>query len=302
MSDTNAFDQGFDPYRFGRPVEPVPASKPTGKAILGASWRLMRTDPGLVVLPLMGAVLALVGFVILFVPGFAIGRAAGGSDDVAAVVGGILGLFVASATGIFFQAALVAGASMRADGIEPTLGTALAAAGRHWRQILGWAALSTVVGTTVRVVEQRLGIIGTLIGFLGGLAWAIATFFAVPVLVIEGVGPIEAVKRSSGIIKQVWGTSVRTTLRFGIIQVALVLVPMIVLFAGVITLLAGPLAVGAFLVVVGALALIGFGIVLGAISTYARTLIYRYATGRPVPGIEPALFAGAFRPKRRWRG
>ena len=53
--------------------------------------------------------------------------------------------------------------------------------------------------------------------------------------------------------------------------------------------------VGVPIAVIGAIALFLLGSVFGAISTYARGLIYRWSTGRPVPGIDPALFAGAFR-------
>lgn len=40
------------------------------------------------------------------------------------------------------------------------------------------------------------------------IAWAIVTYFVVPVLVVDGVGPIQAVKRSSAILKRTWGESV----------------------------------------------------------------------------------------------
>ena len=40
------------------------------------------------------------------------------------------------------------------------------------------------------------------------------------------------------------------------------------------------------------------GMVFAAIGSYARALIYRYANGRPVPGIDPMLFAGVFQPKK----
>ena len=38
--------------------------------------------------------------------------------------------------------------------------------------------------------------------------------------------------------------------------------------------------------------------IFSAISMYARALIHSYATGPPVPGIDPRLFAGVFRSKR----
>ena len=151
---------------------------------------------------------------------------------------------------------------------------------------------------------------GKIVGFLGGVAWAVATFFAVPVIVADGLGPIDALKKSAHTIRGIWGTSVRTTLRFGLIQLVLMIGPFILIMAGVFVAMsatsngsthAGGLATGIAIAAVGALLFIALGIVFGAISTYARALIYRWTTGRPVPGIDPALFAGAFAAKGRRR-
>ena len=50
------------------------------------------------------------------------------------------------------------------------------------------------------------------------------------------------------------------------------------------------------LILVGVSRFLVLSMVFSAISTYARAMIYRYATGRPVPGVDPQLFAGVFRP------
>jgi hypothetical protein len=294
-----------DPYRYGPPPAPVPASQPspTGKQILTATWGLLKQDRELIALPVVGSLFALVAFVVFFVPSLFIGGGDVGSGHqrFAVYVGVVLGGFLASIVSIFFQAALVIGAYQRADGYDPTFGGTLAAAWKMRRQIFGWAVFTTIVGTAIRLVEQRLGIFGRILGFLGGIAWAIATFFVVPVIVAEGLGPIEALKHSANTIKQVWGTSVRTTLRFGVIQFVLTIVPAIVFAAGVVLVSSGNAAGGVPVAAVGLIALFLLGAIFSAITTYARGLIYRWSTGRPVPGIDPALFAGAFRPRGRNR-
>jgi hypothetical protein len=57
----------------------------------------------------------------------------------------------------------------------------------------------------------------------------------------------------------------------------------------------------AALIIVGFVGLLALVMVFSAVSTYARALIYRYATGLPVPGIDPSLFVGVFRQKRSGR-
>jgi hypothetical protein len=132
----------------------------------------------------------------------------------------------------------------------------------------------------------------------------------VPVLIAEDLGPIDAVKRSARLIRETWGTSLRTTLRFGVLQMPAVLAPLALVAIGVAAMARGSgssgssviVAVGGLLVLIGVVAFIALAMVFSAVSTYARALIYRYATGRDVPGVDPLLFAGAFRQRRGRRG
>ncbi|MCW2497503.1 DUF6159 family protein [Jatrophihabitans sp.] len=298
-----------DPYRYGPPA-PQPAARfsgPTGKEILSSTWDLLKQDRAMIWLSLLGAASGVVAFLALFAPGFVVARLAGESSEVSGWIGAVLGGMLTSVVAIYFQAALVIGANVRADGGTPTFGGVLRQAWTLKWQIVQWAIVTTTVGLVVRLVEERLGVLGKIIGVLGGLAWAVASFFAVPVLVAGRLGPIEAVRESSRVIRTTWGTSLRTTLRFGVVQTLLLLLPMGLVFVGVMFLFAAngvvpALAVGAVLIVAGVLGFVGMSAIFGAITVYARALIYRYATGQPVPGLHPSLFAGAFvQKKRRWR-
>jgi hypothetical protein len=102
------------------------------------------------------------------------------------------------------------------------------------------------------------------------------------------------------LIRQTWGSSLRTTLRFGLIQLLLFLPTIAVIVIGVVAMASGgavAVTIGLFLVLIGVVALIALVMIFSAVATYARALIYRYATGRPIAGIDPQLFSGVFRPK-----
>lgn len=265
---------------------------------------MLKQDRELVWLPAIGALLALAAAGALFVPGWVLGDAAGGPThhSWAYWVGGIFASFGASVVGIYFQSALVIGANQRADGGDPTLRSCLDGAWAVRGRIIKWALLATTVGALIRAIERRFGAVGNIIGFLSGLAWAIATFLVVPVVVAEDIGPVAAAKRSGQLIKQTWGTSLRTTLRFGVIQAVIAIPAMIVLGIGFALLVDGGgahRALGAVLALAGGATLLAMGVVFSAISGYARALIYRYAVGEPVPGVDAALFAGVFQPRRR---
>jgi len=83
--------------------------------------------------------------------------------------------------------------------------------------ILGWAALAATVGLLLKAIQENSGTLGKIIAGVIGVVWSVMTFFVVPVLAYENVGPIEAVKRSSSIMKDKWGESIGASFSFGII-------------------------------------------------------------------------------------
>ena len=282
----------------------VPYVRADGKQLLSATWGLLRQDKELIVLPLIGSVFGLLAAVILFFPGYGLGWVAGGrhESDLAYWVGGALAAFGSTVVGVFFQAALVIGANQRADGGDPTMRSCLRGAWRRKWQILTWSVLATVVGLVLQQIQERLGFLGSVIKIFGSVAWGVATFVVVPVLVVEDVGTIGAIKRSAQILRDTWGTSLRTAVRGGVLAAVLWIVPTIVLAVGIGLAFVGDdgaLVVGILLAAVGGVALVVAATLIGAVGAYARALIYRYAVGLPTPGVPDRVLAGAFRPKKQ---
>jgi hypothetical protein len=112
---------------------------------------------------------------------------------------------VAYLIGIFFNAAVVGAATIRLQGGDPTMRDGLRLASSRLGKIAGWAAISATVGLILRSLEERAGFIGDLIIGLIGVVWGAITFFVVPVLLYEPVGPVEGIKRSAAIFKRRWG-------------------------------------------------------------------------------------------------
>lgn len=77
-----------------------------------------------------------------------------------------------------------------------------------------------------------LALISVLASSLVGMAWSLATFLAVPVLVTEDLGPMEALKRSSKLLKKTWGEQIVGGLSIGLVFALL----------GFVTLILGALA------------------------------------------------------------
>jgi hypothetical protein len=261
------------------------ANNPTGKAILRASLDLFKQDRQMIWLPVMATITAVLAFAIIAGPiGLAFGR-----NGFGIILGLACGTLVATAATVIFQVALVFAATDRIEGRTPTIGSSMAQAWGRRRVIFSWAILSAIVGTAIRLLEQRLGLVGRLIGIAGGLAWAIATFLVIPVLAFENVGPIEAIKRSSSILKARFGTIARGGLRFGFLFLGLSLGALLVLAIGVFAIAKHAYIVGVPVAAIGFVLLIAVSMYAQAAGMYMRTILYRFATDQPIPnlGVDP---------------
>jgi hypothetical protein len=75
-----------------------------------------------------------------------------------------------------------------------------------------------VVGVILRVLQQLPGIggiIGSITSLVGSLAWGLATFFVLPVLVMERRSALGSVKRSASVFRERWGETVVADIGIG---------------------------------------------------------------------------------------
>jgi hypothetical protein len=226
------------------------------------------------------------------------GFAAAGEIPIAGIVLGFA-FYAVQYTIIFYcNSALVGAAMIRLKGGNPTIGDGFRIANEHFASIVGYALLAATVGIILRNVARR-GFIGRIVASVFGLAWNIATFLAVPVLVVEGVGPIEAVERSTKLLTKTWGEQIIGNLGIGA-AFTLAFLAMLVMFGGALALAittnSAPIIVG--VVAVFVLAAILMSLVGSALSAIYTAAVYRYATEGEAGGLfAPELVRGAFRPQ-----
>ncbi|MCB0631758.1 MAG: DUF6159 family protein [Saprospiraceae bacterium] len=117
---------------------------------------------------------------------------------------------------VFFNVGLVHCARLYFEGKEASIKDGIQYSGSRLGAILSWSVLAATVGTVLKILEDRLGSLGRIVVGLIGMAWSIATFFVVPVIAYENVGPIAAVKRSGSMMKEKWGESLGANFSFGV--------------------------------------------------------------------------------------
>lgn len=271
-----------------------------GIAMARASWEVLRADRELMVFPAVSfvvAVLVSIGFLIPFWASGMLIDLASGQIDLAMVVVGFLYYLTLYSVIIFCNVAVVAGALIRLQGGDATVSDGFGAAFDRLPAIIGYAAIAATVGMVLRYISERTGPIGRLV--LGGLgvAWSLATFLVAPVLVVEGVGPVKAILRSSSLLRSTWGEQVGGNVGIGLV---FGLASVLVVFAGAglfVLLIDISIYAAAAVVILAIIGVAALAIVSTALQAVFTASVYRFAvTGEGGSFFPATTMKDAFRP------
>ena len=157
-----------------------------GWALTKKSWGLLRSHPELIRFPLYGAVATVLLAIFTIGPGLYLFE----KDELAGAIPVlVIGVYVLSVVGFYFSVGLAAAADMIFRGqANVTVADGLAVSRARFSQICGWAALSTAISLVMGLLENQGGIGGQIAARVVGMAWALVTFLAVPVIALEGTG------------------------------------------------------------------------------------------------------------------
>lgn len=199
----------------------------------------------------------------------------------------------------FNSTALVGAAMIRLRGGDPKVKDGFNIAVSRLGPIFGWALLSATVGLVLNMLSNNAKKkgkgVGSFISSLLGAAWNVVTFLVVPVIAVEGLGPIQAVKRSWNLLKRSWGEQIAGTLSIGLVFA------LVGIGGG---LLLGGIGIGLTILLKSILPIIFFGILIAifamALSLLSSTLngifsasVYAYAAEGQVGMIDERLIQDA---------
>jgi hypothetical protein len=268
--------------------------------LVKASAQVLKADKELIIFPIVstiGLVLVTIAFAVPVIVSGLIDQVADNQ------VPGAIVLFLFYVTQytviVFANSALVAAAMIRLRGGDPTVGDGFRAAFAHLPTILGYALIAATVGMILRWLQER-GTLGRIASSLVGLAWNIATFLVVPILVMEDAGPLEAVKRSAALLKKTWGEQIVGNLSIGLVFGVVIFLVILLGIGGVVlgvNLDSAPIAISA--VVIAVVLVLGLSLINAALGGIYSAAVYDFAvTGEPGTYFEQGLVQEAFRPKR----
>ena len=265
-----------------------------GWALTKQSWGVLKSDRSLVIFPKLSAIFALIAVAVIWLPtasmsGVLAGEAINEHDPVYYVAAAATA-YVSTFIAVFFNVALAACAVRSLRGEDTTVGEGIRAAMQRLGPILGWTLVAATIGLVLRLLQDRIPLAAKIAVWIAGAAWAVATFFVIPVLALERSGPWQSIKRSVAVVKARWGEGATGTVAISAVTVLVVVIVMVGGAACGIVLFAAGLQQLAI-----AVAVIVVAIVSSALTEIFRVAVYQYAVTGATPGaFDNALLQNAF--------
>ena len=194
----------------------------------------------------------------------------------------VVGVYLSTLVATYFAVALAAASAEVLDGRDATVKGGTAVASSVLGPIAGWALVLTTVNLVLQVLRERAGLIGNLLLGAATVAWGLATFLVVPILALEGLGPLQALDRSSTLFRQKWGEQLVGTASIGLLFALVGTVPAVILVA--FGLASGSSVVAVVLVVLAVIAAVAAAVLGSAARAVFAVALYRYASGAGATG------------------
>jgi hypothetical protein len=267
-------------------------------SLMGASWDLLKKDKEILVFPLISGICCLVvlaSFAIPIILGNFHSRDALTHSEALAYVTLFIFYFCNYFIITFFNTAIVACAAHRMSGGDPTVSYGMQAAFNRFNSIFGWALIQATVGLILRMIEERSELVGRIVAGLLGMVWTVTSFLVIPVLVVEKMGPIDAVKESTALLKKTWGEQLIGNCSFGLVFLVLAIPAVIFAAAGFMSGSGIGMIAG---ILTAVLYIVGLSLIQSALQAIFQTALYFYARDNKAPeGFDNAALANAVRMK-----
>ncbi len=270
------------------------------------SWAFQRECRPLLVLPVLSGVLVLTVIATFF--GFLCpprlllaivggGNGGGPFDRRPVYIGLLLAFFWCSFAIVFFNAAITAAVMGTGRRRGPTVRACLLTAGKRMPELAAWTVLSLLPGALFKPVEAVHEKGSELVAAFFGSSWSALSAFVAPLMLVDGLGPIKALRQSKRTLNRIRPGGTISTYSMGLLGFAVAApVILVLLFVGVVAV-ARSSSTGLVL----ALSLASATVALAVVATSAadavlKALLFNDATGHSLPAaIDRSRLLEAFR-------
>jgi hypothetical protein len=259
-------------------------------AMAKSSYLVVARDPALLIFPILSGIAGLLVLASFVAAVIATGDAPPPTDMVEGTWQDHLVLIEASLfclasylCVVFFNVALLISTQAALEGRGARLGEGLAGASRRLGAIVGWSLLGAGVGVALRAAEGSSQRVAAVMSAVFGITFTALSFFVLPVLVVEGLGPFAALRRSKELLEESWLDAFIGHVSLGWFGlVAMLPVAALAYLVWITPGLEETRLVAAAVIVVG-----GFAVTAAmssAADTIFKLLLYRRAAGESPPG------------------
>jgi hypothetical protein len=263
--------------------------------LIKESWRVISLDKEILLFPVLSGIALLFILLSFVIPALYFRSGSPGFSGGILLVGLFLFYLLCYFVVIYFNTALITCARIRLTGGNPVFMDGIRNANAHLGAIFIWAMISATVGLILHLLQERAGFIGQIVIGLIGAAWSLVTYFVIPVMIFEEMGPVQAIKGSASLFRKTWGETLIGQVSIGIIFVILAVLGLIPIALALMTgsfVLFIPL-IAIFILYLAILMVIG-----SSLQGVFNTALYLYATTGNVPqAYSKELIENAFAPK-----
>ena len=254
------------------------------------AWRFLNADKELLLVPILSLLFSLVLFglwttVVTLLNGSVTDFLQNDTEMQTSEYVFLFGIYVIAAFSLALaQAITVHIVYVRAHGGNASLGDGISRAFANIGPLFIWSVITSTVGMILRTISERSALIGKLVTSLLGAAWAILTFFVIPIMILDKKSAFTAIPTSAQLFKKTWGETLVANVTLGLVF----MIAHLVVLASFIGLLiyAGSTQNSILLVIsiVGVVVwLVVATLVHSALEGILKTLLYIYAAENVVP-------------------
>jgi len=263
--------------------------------LLRNTWQVLTMDKELLLFPVMSGLATILIVITFILPVLFLGLLGkiSGFGPVVWILTLFFFYFISYAVVIFFNTGLIACATIRFSGGDPTVRDGIRFALDHLGKILSWALVAGTVGLILNLLSRRSGLIGRIIIAIIGIVWSLATFLVIPVMVFEEKGVFEAIQGSWNLLKKTWGENIIVNFGLGILFIPAVLLVVVTIFS----MMTGNLLLVMVLIALTVITFVIAGILHATLQGIFIAALYLFATTGKVPRyMRSDLIRGAFAP------
>lgn len=212
------------------------------------------------------------------------------------IIAAILFVFLSVFISTIMNSALLIATKAYLENQEITLFSCFKKTFSHIGRLFFWSCLVTVITIIMfgieNLISRRSKLLGDIIGNLEKTAWAVISFFALPVMLFENQNPFRAIKRSGSLLKQTWGVALTSNASVGLI---LLLLFITIFSPAAFALYVGNIPLFLHISLFSTCIFILMLIINAALKTVLKAALYLYACGKTPAVFDTTLLQNAFK-------